>query len=72
MAIAPSSRDTGRRSRQIKRAFTTAKLFFLNPAGVAIGAGEFGVLGIDVHEVMSFRIYLLEFFAPALGKNQVT
>ena len=44
---------------------------FLNPTGVAIGAGEVRVLGIDVDKIVSFRIHLLEFFTAALCENEM-
>ena len=36
---------------------------FLQPAGVALGTGELGILRIDAHEIVTFRIHLIEFFA---------
>jgi hypothetical protein len=35
----------------------------LDPAGVALGAGEIGVLGIDVEEVVPLEVYFVELFA---------
>ena len=59
-------------SKKAAHFFGTIFPSFLNPAGVAFGAGEIGVLGIDVHEIVAFRIHLLELFAAALRENEVT
>ena len=41
-------------------------------AGVAVVAGEFGVLGVDVHEGVALGAEVLEFFrCRALGKNDM-
>ena len=38
---------------------------------MAVRTGELGVLSIDVKELVSFRIYLLESFAAALRENEM-
>jgi hypothetical protein len=45
---------------------------FLQPAGVTLGAGEVGILRIDVHEIVAFWIHLVECFASALRENEMT
>jgi len=50
--------------------FLTGELF-LNSAGMALGAGKLGILRIDVHEIVTFRIHLIKFFAAALGENEM-
>jgi len=44
---------------------------FLQPAGVAIGAGEIGVLRVDVDEIVTLRIHLVEGFSVALRENEM-
>ena len=70
-----SQAHTGRRLLGEKKSCAffrnASRLFFLNAAGVTIGAGEVGILSIDVDEIVAHSADLVQIFSTALGQDEV-
>src|SRR5450432_113450 len=68
----PHQQEPGWRGKKLRIFSEFIAPSFLQPAGVTLGAGEIGILRIDVHEIVAFWIHLVECFATALRENEMT